>query len=183
MVLKKRSLGKKIAESSFSNLMVEIVITLLLDSEIVFFFPFGMIQIPYEPTRSETFDERLVLFDVFFVLSMWVWIWLVETKTCWFIYAMYHFFQIYDIVICVSIIGIGVWDLFPWETQVSIAEHVKTEIPNSGKQHTHKMSIPLTFNTTEVDSKLVLAVGSTWFNLTSTWTPVDEIAWSCTCPM
>lgn len=42
------------------------MITLLLDSEMDF-FPFGMIQIPYEPTRSETFEERLV-FLMFLVL-------------------------------------------------------------------------------------------------------------------
>ena len=44
--------------------MVEIVITLLLDSEMDF-FSFGMIQTRYEPTRSETFEERLVFLDVF----------------------------------------------------------------------------------------------------------------------
>ena len=62
-----RSLAKKKkkAESSSSNLMVEIVITLLLESKNGFCSILGWFKSRYEPTRSETFEERLVFFDVF----------------------------------------------------------------------------------------------------------------------
>lgn len=88
-------------------------------------FSFGMIQIPYEPTRSETFEERLVN------ISMRKWIWLVKPKTCWFMRC--------------SRLRIHHWNLgVGFVSMLKTRNHPRTcqkRNPNSGKQHTQHVNV------------------------------------------
>lgn len=94
-----------------------------------------------------------MFFDVFLVLSMRKWIWLVKPKTCWFMRCSR---------LCIHYWNLGV-GFVSMLKQKTIPEHVRKETQNLvSNTHTHNMWISLTFNTNR--GRFWVGFGG-WFNI------------------